>query len=107
MFFYQQEFDIRCEWGERGVNVLAPISDVVIIVDVLSFSTCVDIAAARGATIFPYQWRDESASKFASTINGQLADPERTKEKYSLSPESLMIFRPVRESSCRPQMVLP
>jgi DUF971 family protein len=29
MFFDQQEFDIRCEWGERGVVALAAISNVV------------------------------------------------------------------------------
>jgi 2-phosphosulfolactate phosphatase len=34
------EFDIRFEWGLQGVLQLAPISDVVIIVDVLSFSAC-------------------------------------------------------------------
>ena len=36
MTFNQCEFDIRCEWGENGVHQLAPISDAVIIVDVLS-----------------------------------------------------------------------
>jgi len=33
MFFDQQEFDIRCEWGEHGVAALAAISSVVIIVE--------------------------------------------------------------------------
>ena len=42
MFYDQAEFDIRCEWGIEGLEKLAIISDVVIIVDVLSFSTCVD-----------------------------------------------------------------
>lgn len=94
MFFDQQEFDIRCEWGAIGVTVLAPISDVVIIVDVLSFSTCVDIAVHQGATVFPYRWKDESAGKFAASIGAELADPKRTKGKYSLSPESLMHIPP-------------
>jgi 2-phosphosulfolactate phosphatase len=47
MIFDQQEFDIRCEWGEHGISVLAPISDVIIIIDVLSFSTSVDVAGPR------------------------------------------------------------
>jgi 2-phosphosulfolactate phosphatase len=55
MNFDQAVFDVRCEWGQQGILQLAPISDVVIIVDVLSFSTCVDIATSRGAIAFPYQ----------------------------------------------------
>jgi 2-phosphosulfolactate phosphatase len=35
MFTDQSEFDVRCEWGEHGVAALAPISDVVNVIDVL------------------------------------------------------------------------
>lgn len=49
MKFDQADFNIRGEWGQQGVSQLAPISDVVVIVDVLSFSTCVDIVTSRGA----------------------------------------------------------
>lgn len=55
MNFDQAEFKVRCEWGEKGVVQLAPISDVVVIIDVLSFSTCIDVANSRGAIVFPYQ----------------------------------------------------
>ncbi len=48
MFFDQAEFNIRCEWGIEGVERLAPDCDVVIIVDVLSFSTSVDVATRQG-----------------------------------------------------------
>ena len=65
MFYDQTDYAIRFEWGAPGVEVLAACSDVVIIVDVLSFSTCVDIAMARGAVILPYQWRDASAETYA------------------------------------------
>lgn len=64
MIYNQQEFDIRLEWGLKGVEELAPISDVMVIVDVLSFSTCVDIATKNGAIIFPYRWKDNSAIEF-------------------------------------------
>jgi 2-phosphosulfolactate phosphatase len=94
MFFDQQEFDIRCEWGERGVAALAPISDIVIIVDVLSFSTSVDIALHQGAVIFPYRWNDDTAAEFAVSVHAELADPKRTNSRYSLSPQSLMHIQP-------------
>src|SRR5512143_3270679 len=94
MFFDQQEFDIRCEWGEQGVAVLAPISDAIIIVDVLSFSTSVDIAVQQGAAVFPFRWRDDRASEFAASIQAELADAKRSKDKYSLSPESLLHIQP-------------
>lgn len=87
--FDQQEFDIRFEWGEHGVATLAPISDVVIIVDVLSFSTSVEIAVNRGATVYPYRWRDDRAVDYAASVDAVLA-VNRPHAGYSLSPESLL-----------------
>ncbi|MEZ4729611.1 MAG: hypothetical protein R3E79_20980 [Caldilineaceae bacterium] len=52
MTFAQADFDIRCEWGLQGVTQLAPISDMVIIVDVFSFTTCVEIATQPGRALF-------------------------------------------------------
>lgn len=89
MNFDQAEFDVRCEWGENGVLQLAPISDVVIIIDVLSFSTCIDIANSRGAIVFPYQWKDKSVESFAQSINAEIAE-KRGGSGYSLSPASLL-----------------
>ncbi len=86
----QQEFDIRCEWGEHGVATLAPISDVVIIVDVLSFSTSVEIAVNRGAIVFPYRQGDHTAIEYAASVGAELAGANRDKTAYSLSPGSLM-----------------
>jgi 2-phosphosulfolactate phosphatase len=43
---------------------LAPVSDVVILVDVLSFTTALDIATSRRAVVFPYPRRDASASSY-------------------------------------------
>ena len=87
--FDQAEFDIRCEWGIQGVMRLAPISDVIVIIDVLSFSTCVEIANSQGAIIFPYQWKDESAQAFAESLQARLAQ-KRGNLGYSLSPASLL-----------------
>lgn len=89
MTFTQAEFDIRLECGEHGVNLLAPISDVVIIVDVLSFSTSVEIATSRGAVVYPFRQGKESAQEFAQTLDAELAEKNRD-AKYSLSPKSML-----------------
>lgn len=89
MTFDQSDFEIRCEWGEKGVEQLAPISDVVIIVDILSFSTCIEIATYREAIVFPYKWKNESAQIFAESVTAQLAT-RRGGSGYSLSPASLL-----------------
>lgn len=88
MHWDQSEFDLRCEWGLAGVQALAPISDVLIVVDVLVFSTAVDVAVGRGATVLPYRWRDRTAAAFADSKGALLAGP-RSAGGYSLSPPSL------------------
>ena len=89
MTFDQSEFDIRCEWGLNGVANLAPTSDAIIIVDVMSFSTAVAVATAREAYVYPYRWKDDSSVEFARSIGAELAG-SRGKSRYSLSPVSLM-----------------
>jgi 2-phosphosulfolactate phosphatase len=90
MTYDQSEFDIRCEWGEQGVARLAPLSDVVVIVDILSFSTSVDIATGRGAIVYPFRQRGEPAAQFAASIGAELAGIDRNRTGYTLSPESLL-----------------
>ena len=89
MIFDQAEFDVRCEWGENGVRSLAPVSDAIVIVDVMSFSTCVTVAVAAGATVLPYRWKDGSARDFAQSIGAELAG-SRGSGGYSLSPRSVL-----------------
>ena len=100
MSFNQAEFEIRCEWGLAGLRDLAPISDAVIIVDVLSFSTALDVATSRGGIIFPYPLKDDSAATYAASLNAQLASASRG-IGFSLSPASLTRM----EAGCR--LVLP
>jgi len=92
MTFDQSDFEIRCEWGKKGVEQLAPISDVMIIVDILSFSTCIEIANSRGAIIFPCDWKNKSAQEFAESVDAELAT-KRGGSGYSLSPVSLSQIR--------------
>jgi 2-phosphosulfolactate phosphatase len=91
MYFDQRDFDIKCEWGLAGLEHLSPYSDAIIIVDVLSFSTCVDVAVKNGALVYPYRWRDGTAEAFTESIGGALARSRRQAQGgYSLSPVSLL-----------------
>jgi len=94
MYFDQSDFEVRCEWGAQGVAQLSPISDVVIIVDVLSFSTCVEIATQRDTIVFPYRFNDGSARVFADSMGATLAERTRSHLRYSLSPSSLIEIVP-------------
>ena len=89
-WFDQAVYDIRCEWGQQGVTRLAPISDAVIIVDVLSFSTSVCIAVERGALVYPYAGPRKRLAHFAAARNAVVADRRGTASKYSLAPHSLV-----------------
>jgi 2-phosphosulfolactate phosphatase len=92
--FDPSAFDLRCEWGPHGLAQLAPISDVIVIVDVCSFSTSVEIATRRGAVVFPYHWRGDSAAEFAARVGAELASAHPGVSKYSLSPRSLLDIPP-------------
>jgi len=88
--FDQEPFEIRCEWGLPGVEQIAS-SDAIVIVDVLSFSTSVEVAVSRGVTVFPYRWKDDSAEAYAQQRSAELAaSRNRLPGKYSLAPSSLM-----------------
>lgn len=94
MFFDQSAFRVRCEWGASGLALISASGvDAVVIVDVLSFGTCVDVATARGAIIVPHPTKDASASERAEEL-GALVAAARSAEPdgaaFSLSPASLL-----------------
>jgi len=94
MYFDQTDCDLRCEWGMQGLLALASTSHAVVIVDVLSFSTAVDIAVSNGACVFPYCWKDDSAARFAREKDALLASDRTATGAYSLSPASLRSIPP-------------
>lgn len=91
----QHSWSVRCEWGAQGIAALGADSEVIIIVDVLSFSTSVDVAVANGAVVYPYGWHDESAEHFAEAHQALLVHSRhRNTSSYSLSPVSLQTVPP-------------
>jgi 2-phosphosulfolactate phosphatase len=97
-------YDVRFEWGPAGAAALAPSSMCLVVVDVLSFSTSVTVAAEAGTRVYPYAWRDESAAEFARSHHARLAVGRRAvsaARPWSLSPAAL------RRAPFVPRLVLP
>jgi 2-phosphosulfolactate phosphatase len=92
MYYDQGQFDVKCEWGECGMAALGK-SDVAVIVDVLSFSTTVDVATARGAVVFPFQFESADAEQYAREKNAAIAG-RRGGAGFSLSPRSMLDVAP-------------
>ncbi len=78
---------IDLEWGAAAIAYLPP-PDLYLIIDVLSFSTAIDIALSRQAMVWPYLYQDERAQAFAEQKQATLVGP-RSHTQPSLSPSSL------------------
>ncbi|MFN7150706.1 MAG: 2-phosphosulfolactate phosphatase [Microthrixaceae bacterium] len=103
--FGQGEYGIRFDWGLVGAQ--ATQSAVVVVVDVLSFSTAVTVAVERGMRVYPYPWKGSEAQAFAAEHRAVVAVGRRESSGEghapvpSLSPASLLECVPV------PRLVLP
>ncbi|MBF9233398.1 2-phosphosulfolactate phosphatase [Microvirga alba] len=83
---------VLSEWGMAGVEALRARVEVLVIVDVLSFSTAVDVAVSKGAIVYPFPYGDRDAAQIAADrVGAELAHPRRaTGGQFSLSPASLL-----------------
>jgi 2-phosphosulfolactate phosphatase len=80
---------VALEWGPVGARVLAETSDVIVVVDVLSFSTALTVAIERGARVWPHTG-GENAGQLAREIGAVLAGSRGSHEGPTLSPASLV-----------------
>ncbi|PYI53900.1 2-phosphosulfolactate phosphatase [Paenibacillus flagellatus] len=62
--FDQSPYECCLEWGERGAREAAERGDIVVIVDVLSFSSTVVTALHYGAVVYPHP-KDDGLRAFA------------------------------------------
>lgn len=91
MTIYGQDgYGLRLEWGPDGVRQLAPACRVLIIIDVLVFTTSVDVALGRGARVLPLPWRDERADEAARVAGATLTRTglTRTAEGFAVAERS-------------------
>ncbi|MFJ8110505.1 2-phosphosulfolactate phosphatase [Streptomyces sp. NPDC096132] len=103
-WFLQQGHGVRFEWGPVGARQLAADVACLVVVDVLSFTTSVTVAAERGTRVFPYGRRDGTARAFARERAAELAVGRRETTPdapWSLSPAAL------RKAPFTPRLVLP
>lgn len=92
---HQRAHGVRLEWGPAAIRQLGPEVDCIIVIDVLSFTSCVSVALERGAQIYPYPWRDERAVAYAAAHGAELARRTRgAAQGWSLSPGSLLKAHP-------------
>jgi 2-phosphosulfolactate phosphatase len=84
-----ESWDVHCEIGLGGLSAQAGRHEVVVVVDVLSFTTCVEIAVSRGATVYPFPSKRDGAAAFARETGAELAGP-RGAARFSLSPTSYL-----------------
>jgi 2-phosphosulfolactate phosphatase len=78
---------VRVDWGLGGLHRLAPGASVVVIVDVLRFTTAVSVAVERGCAVYPAPWRERTNAWTAErgiTVAGRREDGG-----LSLSPTDL------------------
>jgi 2-phosphosulfolactate phosphatase len=82
------------EWGRAGAELLSADCAVVVVVDVLSFCTSVDIAVDRGAAVLPQPTDDVAAALAEATRAGALSAGPRDGTGPSLRPSSLTALAP-------------
>lgn len=87
--YAQHGFSAGFDWGPVGAEVVA--GDIVAVVDVLSFTTAVTVAADLGIEVYPYRWRDETAVAYAEQHGAKLAvgRSEAGPDDVSLSPVTI------------------
>lgn len=71
--YAQTSASVRFDWGLSGAMAIADGADVVVVVDVLSFTTALSVAADAGIEVYPYRFRDASAASFAASKQAVLA----------------------------------
>jgi 2-phosphosulfolactate phosphatase len=84
--FAQEGFRCRLEWGRRGARAAAERADILVVVDILRFSTTAVTAVHHGVTLFPCHW-DEDIVAFARRVDA-IPGGHRSGEdtRFTLSP---------------------
>ncbi|HYE76613.1 MAG TPA: 2-phosphosulfolactate phosphatase [bacterium] len=94
--FDQSPYRLRLDWGRRGAIAAAARGDVVVVVDVLSFSTAAIAAVEAGAIVIPCDPACDQRA-LAAELGAELAvkrDLVPAGGRYSLSPSTFADIEP-------------
>ena len=89
----QAGFDVRLCWGPVGVQALGEEIGALVVVDILRFTTALDVAVGRGAHVFPSPWDGEPVDPLSYPGAAEVADATGPR-RLSLSPATLSALRP-------------
>lgn len=84
--------DVVCAWGMSAVEAWRDRAAALVIVDTLTFSTTVSVAADRGVRVIPHDWGDEAAAAQAAKAAGAMLAGPRGGEGPNLSPNSVAMM---------------
>ncbi|MFI5840895.1 2-phosphosulfolactate phosphatase [Catenuloplanes sp. NPDC051500] len=94
---------VRFDWGLAGASELGRVCAALVVVDVLSFTTAVDVLVARGTRVHPFPWSAQ-ADAYAARV-GAVAAVGRAdvsaERPWTLSPAAL------HRAPATPDLVLP
>lgn len=96
-WFDQSAYRCRFAWGHTGARDAARRGDLLVIVDVLSFSTACALAVARGAIVYPCRPGEEASVAERLGGSAEVAVPRRdvpAKGRFSLSPVTVATVPP-------------
>lgn len=88
----QTEDAYRFDWGSEGLHAIGQDAAVIVIVDVLSFTSAVDVAVGRGGIVYPFPSGDPGATEFAAAREATLTvhrNDVSTASPWSMSPRVL------------------
>ncbi|MEI8407271.1 MULTISPECIES: 2-phosphosulfolactate phosphatase [unclassified Kribbella] len=94
--YAQDGFRVGFDWATTGAAAVP--GSITAVVDVLSFTTAVTVAADLGIEVYPYRWRDESAVAYAKQYDAALAvgRSEAGPGQVSLSPVTVRQARGIK-----------
>lgn len=86
----QCAYEIRFDWAGAGLTTIVAGLRTVVVVDVLSFSTTVEVACSRGVRVYPAPWSDDRAARLAQRLGAVLGGRRSSESAYTLSPVSFL-----------------